>query len=833
MSPGQFLPIIVCLLMILGCQDVPPNNPPEISEIISYPAEPKAGQEVTLSAIVSDEEGDVIRYHWMANGGTFLDSLGSNPIRWSAPADSGLVTLIVRASDLESAVTYSSQLYLDLGVGSVAGHVKDASSEYFLEGIVVNLNGVEMTTNSDGYFHFSDVPADKNIPLSATGENYITFAQLIDVGVDENIINISMNLLTEVGRIAGYVSDSVSGLRLEGALVQTGSISTITGEDGYYELYNVPISLNVPVRASLDGYVINSSLVNVSAGYNTHDISLAPSLATVNGRVTAVADGAFLSDAIVTLNGYADTTNSSGYFEMLEIPVSSNASISASLEGYFTSYLITDITGGTNYVELELGQNSGTLSGWVRSDLTGNTIPNATVQIGGQQVLSDLDGSYQLEELGIGRQLVTCSAENHVSLTETFDIVAGSNSLDFNLVPSVGSVSGYLQDALTDSALGGRIISLGGETTTTDGMGFYTFVNVSVGQHLLEVDLDDYQSYSTTVTLIPGEIEHNIQLVPSKGTVQGIVMDALGSTVVSGAIVYMGDVRDTTGANGYYELNAVPVGNHDINCQANQYYDVIEVVDVVAGGTIYNIDLSPSVGDISGLVRDGSTNAGVDSAMVTIGDSIYFTDAQGGFDILDFPRGSVLITVNGSGFYEEIGSYDIDAGVNVIVIELISSVGDISGLVLDGATNVGVDSALVMIGDSSYVTNAEGAFSIMDFPQGNVQITINKDGYEPYAEYRDILVGNNVISVALESSIGQVWGYISNSQTSALLDSVQVILATDTTMTDSEGRYDFNNIPVDQNVTLSAIRAGYNQSITVVDIEGGDNVFNIQLTETN
>jgi|GEM_PF-2255125 len=831
-KPGQFLPGLVILLLILGCQDVPPNNPPEITDIISYPAAPKAGQEVTLSAIVSDEDGDVIRYQWMANGGTFLDSLGSNPIRWTAPRDSGVVTLIVTASDLEASVTYSSQLQLLPGVGSVAGHVKDASNNYFLEDIVVNLNGTEMTTNSDGYFHFSNVPSGNNIPLSAMGENYITYAQLIDVDVDENIINISMNLLTEVGRIAGYVSDSVTGLHLEGALVQSGTISATSGEDGYYELYNVPISVNVPVRASLNGYFINSSLMNVVAGYNAHDFALVPSLATVTGRVTASLDGGFLAGAIVTLNDYVDTTNSAGYFEMENVQVTSNASISASLEGYYTSYLITDIIGGTNYVELELGQNSGSLSGWIRSDLNGNVIPNATIRVGSQEVLSGLDGSYQLGELGIGRQLVTCSANNFTLLTTTLDIEPGNNNLDFDLVPSVGAISGYLQDALTDSALRSRVVTLGAAETTTDNFGFYEFEDVAIGQHFLEVDLADYQRYGQTVTIVPGQLDHNIQLLLATGTVQGIIRVAGGNAVVAQAIVSIGEIRDTTGTNGYYELNLVPLGNQELSCRASLYYDVVEVIEVGVGGNIHDLSLSTSVGDISGLVRDGSTNLGLDSAIVTIGDSSYFTNATGDFDLMDFPQGNYEITVNKSGYYGYSGFHDIIAGNNVIVIGLNASVGDISGLVRDSATNLGLDSAVVSIGGSSYLTSDDGEFTLLDVPLGSYEILINKAGYQEYAEIHAIAAGSNMITVDLNRSTGQVRGYIRDAATSVLLDSVQVFLENDTTMTDSNGYYLFEEIPVRTNASLRALRTGYNQYADLVDIQGGDNVIGILLTSS-
>ena len=54
------------------------------------------------------------------------------------------------------------------------------------------------------------------------------------------------------------------------------------------------------------------------------------------GRITSSSTSHYLSGVVVTVNQHVDTTNAAGYYELVDIPVALNASVSASKEGYKT-----------------------------------------------------------------------------------------------------------------------------------------------------------------------------------------------------------------------------------------------------------------------------------------------------------------------------------------------------------------------------------------------------------------------------------------------------------------------------------------------------------------
>jgi hypothetical protein len=72
------------------------NRAPVISGIDVKPTEPKPGDSCTLTAAVSDPDGDTITYKWLTNAGKVVGS--GNVGTWLAPAD-GIYEIQLEASD--------------------------------------------------------------------------------------------------------------------------------------------------------------------------------------------------------------------------------------------------------------------------------------------------------------------------------------------------------------------------------------------------------------------------------------------------------------------------------------------------------------------------------------------------------------------------------------------------------------------------------------------------------------------------------------------------------------------------------------------------------------
>jgi hypothetical protein len=74
-----------------------PNNPPEISEITLIPGNYFPGIEYSITAVVTDPDGDNLNYDWSVTGGSILDNT-VNPMKWTTPV-SGIYEMTLTVDD--------------------------------------------------------------------------------------------------------------------------------------------------------------------------------------------------------------------------------------------------------------------------------------------------------------------------------------------------------------------------------------------------------------------------------------------------------------------------------------------------------------------------------------------------------------------------------------------------------------------------------------------------------------------------------------------------------------------------------------------------------------
>ncbi len=100
----RLLPFLL-LLSLLGCDssETAGNHAPVIQEIIIDDPSVTVNQDVIVTAIATDEDGDPITYYWSASEGEII-SYGNygpttNPSRWRAPDVLGTYSITCTVSD--------------------------------------------------------------------------------------------------------------------------------------------------------------------------------------------------------------------------------------------------------------------------------------------------------------------------------------------------------------------------------------------------------------------------------------------------------------------------------------------------------------------------------------------------------------------------------------------------------------------------------------------------------------------------------------------------------------------------------------------------------------
>lgn len=151
----------------------------------------------------------------------------------------------------------------------------------------------------------------------------------------------------------------------------------------------------------------------------------------------------------------------------------------------------------------------------------------------------------------------------------------------------------------------------------------------------------------------------------ASATVSGIVRAATG-TAIGGASVTIGSATATTGGDGRFEIENLPLGNATINTSAPGFAPRSQSISLAVGMNPHDVVLTPQaalIATLSGLVT-ATNGAVVPGATVTIGSLSATTGADGRFEIGNLPQGSATIVTSASGYVPGVVSVSLAVGSN-------------------------------------------------------------------------------------------------------------------------------------------------------------------------
>jgi hypothetical protein len=358
---------------------------------------------------------------------------------------SGTITDAITSEPLQN--VFVSAVYETDGVEYGSGAITDGNGNYE---IITNL--ITASYNVTAFF------ASGHIMKEITGV-------AVTAGAMTEAVDIA---LERSATITGTVTDSVSMATLEGVTVYAinldGDYVTwgTTNSSGMYflnmDLTTGTYNITAPFPANHLSNTISG--VAVTAGSHSNvDMSLSPSGA-VSGQITNSANGQPIAGAYVFassngFNGYA-ITDEAGYYSITDDLGTGSYAVTAIYGMSFNEIMGISITQGseTTNVDMELTvEPSGTITGRVTDDATGDPIEFATVSAEGLNGFgsssTDEDGYYAIDTgLGTGTYTVTATAAGFVSKELTSVNVVEDEvtaNVDFELLaaPS-GRISGHI-----------------------------------------------------------------------------------------------------------------------------------------------------------------------------------------------------------------------------------------------------------------------------------------------------------------------------------------------------------------------------------------------------
>ena len=152
-----------------------------------------------------------------------------------------------------------------------------------------------------------------------------------------------------------------------------------------------------------------------------------------------------------------------------------------------------------------------------------------------------------------------------------------------------GTLSGKVTDAAGTALAGVAVTTTDGRSATTDSAGAFSFGKVPTGAFSVTATKTGYvaQTKSATVNAnLVTSVTFALALTPPPGTITGVVTQASGGAVISGATVAVsGGVGTTTDSSGKYTISGLSAGAYSVTVSATGFAPQTLSFSVISGGT--------------------------------------------------------------------------------------------------------------------------------------------------------------------------------------------------------------------------------------------------------
>ncbi|MCE5230607.1 carboxypeptidase regulatory-like domain-containing protein [bacterium] len=442
------------------------------------------------------------------------------------------------------------------------------------------------------------------------------------------------------------------------------------------------------------------------------------------------------------------------------------------------------------------------------------------------------------------------------------------------VTPTYGSIVGKVTDANTSAPLSGArvVVQLSSTNTITTETrtnlnGEYHFYHIRSGIVRVSAAKDGYNPAVRENVTVPagGSVRVDFTLIPKvlTGSISGVLKAAFTEMPLAGVRVYYYNTATsvtqpyvTTDAYGKFKILSLAPGPYQLAAETAGYPRQVMNVNVVGGQvTEVRFILYPEghYGTLSGTVKNATTKAPIAGARVyyrlagtTAPWTCVITDLEGRYTVPKIRVGEYRLTAEAQGYVAASGNVTIventTSGIDFELQPFATAKGSLMGKVLDAKTSAPLAGARVVVQRCNIPTpgaactatttetrtNENGEFAFIQIPAGQVNVIAFKDGY--VSNMRTAFVPpDGVAQITLrlypKPPTGRVVGNVRTAVGEQPIAGALVRLApvnatafaivqppdfARETLTDANGHYVFENVPVGS-YTVMAAKSGFRQ----------------------
>lgn len=226
------------------------------------------------------------------------------------------------------------------------------------------------------------------------------------------------------------------------------------------------------------------------------------------------------------------------------------------------------------------------LTGTVTNTLGGGAESGVLVTITGtgQTATTNGSGVYSIPNVPKGAAVaLTATKSGYNTYSSTANLASGDATKNFTVARR--TVSGTVTSTLDGSPVSGVSVFITSisRSTTTDGAGNYSLIDVPDGSYTIEATKTGYVSYSSAIT-VSGDLAKSFTFETVTQTVSGTVTSSSTGANLEGVTVTIGTrPAVSTNSSGVYSRNTVPDGTHSVDGVKTGYFSNYSSTVTVSG----------------------------------------------------------------------------------------------------------------------------------------------------------------------------------------------------------------------------------------------------------